>query len=61
MSTTLFDAGDIQRLDRERQLTEQAPRQLPKEPDVGYSDDDFGDMLLDALIGALEARLNKEL
>ena len=29
--TALFDAGDLQRLDRERELTEEAPRQLPAE------------------------------
>jgi len=30
--TSLFDAGDLQRLDVERRLTEQAPRVLPEEP-----------------------------
>lgn len=28
--SSVFDAGDLQRLDRERTLTEQAPRQLPE-------------------------------
>lgn len=31
MSSTFFDAGDLQRLDREATLTEQAPRVLPEE------------------------------
>ncbi len=29
--SSVFDAGDLQRLDRERELTAQAPRQLPQE------------------------------
>ncbi len=29
--SSVFDAGDLQRLDRERTLTEQAPRQLPED------------------------------
>ncbi len=29
--SSIFDAGDLQRLNRERMLTEQAPRQLPVE------------------------------
>ena len=63
--TTLFDAGDMQRLDRERNLTEQAPRQLPQE-DRSPEDDlsvlttrdepDF-DGILDGLLVALKARL----
>ncbi len=64
--TTLFDAGDFQRLDRERTLTEQAPRQLPVEDRSPIEDDldvltvrdepDF-DGILDGLLAALKARL----
>ncbi len=32
MSSNFLDAGDIQRLDREATLTEQAPRIPPEEP-----------------------------
>lgn len=63
MSSVLFDAGDLQRLDRERQLTEQAPRVLPEddrspieepiqdEPENGF------DILLDGILAALKERL----
>lgn len=63
MSSVLFDAGDLQRLDREAQLTEQLPR-LPLEPDrspiEGHIQDepenDF-DLMLDALAALLQRRL----
>ena len=56
--TSLFDAGDLQRLDRERELTEQAPRQLPAEnrsPVIEQQDDDDNDfdMMLEGLLMAL--------
>lgn len=61
--TTLFDAGDLQRLDRERTLTEQAPRQLPeedrspdKEPIQDESENPF-DLMLEGLMQALNRRL----
>jgi len=66
MSSTFFDAGDLQRLDRERTLTEQAPRQLPEpdrspveepirdEPENGF------DVMLDGLLAALNRRLQNE-
>lgn len=60
--TTLFDAGDIQRLDRERTLTEQAPRQLPEEDrspmeeSLEEPENDF-DILLDGILAALKGRL----
>ena len=61
--TTLFDAGDMQRLDRERTLTEQAPRQLPEddrspveEPIQDEPNDPF-DLMLDGLMVALKRRL----
>ena len=38
MTSTFFDAGDLQRLDRERQLTEQAPRVLPEEDVSPFED-----------------------
>jgi hypothetical protein len=52
--STLLDAGDIQRLDRERMLTEQVPRQLPQEDRSPV--EDF-DLMLDALAAALERRM----
>lgn len=69
MSSVLFDAGDLQRLDRERTLTEQAPRQLP-EPDRSPVEDpldvltvrdnpDF-DVMLDGILAALNRRLQNE-
>lgn len=33
MSTNAIDINDLDRLSRERQLTEQAPRALPEEPE----------------------------
>ena len=37
--TTLFNAGDFQRLDVERRLTEQAPRVLPAEGEMPVQDE----------------------
>ena len=63
MTSTFFDAGDLQRLDRERTLTEEAPRQLPEddrspieepirdEPENGF------DIMLDGILFALKERL----
>ncbi len=63
MTSTFFDAGDFQRLDRERTLTEQAPRQLPEddrspieEPIRDEPEADF-DIMLDGILMALKARL----
>lgn len=65
MTSTFFDAGDLQRLDRERSLTEEAPRQLPEEnrsPEQDVSilnvrdEPDFGTML-SGLLDALRRRL----
>jgi len=65
MSSTFFDAGDLQRLDREATLTEQAPRVLPEEdrsPDDEILDvqpepePDF-DFILKGLLDALTRRL----
>lgn len=61
--TSLFDAGDMQRLDREATLTEQLPRQ-PIEDDRTPNEDpirdepsgDF-DLILDSLLSALKRRL----
>jgi len=66
MSANLFDAGDFQRLDRERTLTEQAPRQLPEEDrsppeDVPIerpeSESGEYDFILDGILEALKRRL----
>jgi hypothetical protein len=63
MSSTFFDAGDLQRMDRERQLTEQAPRVLPEDdrspvedPIQNESENPF-DTMLDGLLAALKERL----
>ncbi len=63
MTSTFFDAGDFQRLDRERTLTEEAPRQLPAEDRSPIEDlvqDEPGndvDIILDALALILQRRL----
>lgn len=64
MSSTFFDAGDLQRLDRERSLTEQAPRQLPEEdrspPEDVISYDNSNEVydgILAGILAALERRL----
>lgn len=67
MTSAFFDAGDLQRLDRERTLTEQAPRQLPEDdrsPDEepvlalrhNESKEDF-DVMLEGILLALKRRL----
>ena len=69
MSSVFFDAGDLERLDREARLTEQAPRQLPEEdrsPDEDLSildiqpevepENDF-DFMIDGLLEVLQRRL----
>lgn len=57
--STLFNAGDFQRLDRERTLTEQAPRQLPAEDRTPPDGDGF-DNMIDGIIEALTRRLQNE-
>lgn len=63
----LFSAGDVQRMEREEQLTQQAPRQLPAEdrspPEDHTSilagaqaEPDF-DAMLKGLMQALERKL----
>lgn len=63
MSSTFFDAGDLQRMDRERMLTAEAPRQLPaddrspiEEPIPDEPENGF-DIMLDGLLSALNRRL----
>ncbi|KKN07080.1 hypothetical protein LCGC14_1070850 [marine sediment metagenome] len=59
MSTALFQPGDHQRLDRERTLTEQAPRQLPEEdrsPNEEFADEPNFGLMLEALMMALQQR-----
>jgi hypothetical protein len=58
MTSTFFDAGDLQRLDREASLTEEAPRVLPEDDrsPVVEEDNDF-DIMLDALALILKGRL----
>jgi len=67
--TTLFDAGDLDRIDREKRLVEQAPRQLPVEDRSPEEDNMFieieepdrqsaiTDEMLDAFFVALKERL----
>ncbi len=64
MTSTFFDAGDLQRLDRERQLTEQAPRVLPEEDRSPIEEpiqdelelDDGFDLMLEGLLMVLQRR-----
>lgn len=67
MTSAFFDAGDLQRLDREASLTEQAPRVLPSEDrspaeapvDVTPMRDepDGMDMMLEGLLMVLKENL----
>jgi hypothetical protein len=64
MSSHIFDAGDKMRLDREEQLTQQAPRVLPdpspsimSTPEEVVEEPDQTDTLLDAVLAALKRRL----
>lgn len=61
MSSTIFDAGDFQRLDAERSLIEQSER-VPIEP-VSAPDEEpenpFG-IMLDGLLAELNRRLTNE-
>jgi hypothetical protein len=54
--SSLFDAGDFQRLDREATLTEQAPRQLPAEDRSPIEEplEDPIEMIIRGLMMALE-------
>ena len=55
MSSTFFDAGDFQRLDRERTLIEQSER-VPIEPDVSPADeiDEEADSIVGRFMSALK-------
>lgn len=66
--TTLFDVGDMQRLDREAALTEQSPRQEFRSPNDSILNsavveaEEFEpmnpfDFMMDGLMAALKARL----
>lgn len=68
--TTLFNVGDMQRLDREAALTEQSPRQEFRSPNDSITNsavveaDEFKnepmnpfDFMMDGLMAALKARL----
>lgn len=65
MSANLFDAGDMQRLEREQTLTEQAPRQPLQEDrtpmEMPIAEEPEGDMMfdfmLDGILSALKERL----
>ena len=60
MSANLLDAGDIQRLDREKHLTEQAPRQLPAEDrspiEEPFEQEDGFELMLSFVLEALKRR-----
>ena len=65
MSSTFLDAGDMQRLDRERNLVKTAPRQLSEEPIDGIENwqheskpENLYDFILDGLMAALKRRLS---
>lgn len=58
MTSAFFDAGDFQRLDRERTLIEQRDR-VPIEPDVSPADeiDEEADSIVGRFMAALKRRL----
>ncbi len=63
MTSTFFDAGDFQRLDRERTLIEQRER-LPVEPDrspveepIQDEPENGFDILIEGILAALKERL----
>ena len=58
MSSTFFDAGDFQRLDRERTLIEQSDR-VPIEPDVSPAEEI--DEEADSIVGRFMAALKRSL
>lgn len=57
MSSVLFDAGDFQRLDRERTLIEQRER-VPIEPDRSPIEEDENpfELLVRGIVGMLSER-----
>ena len=60
MSANLIDAGDIQRLDREKNLVRDAPTKLPEgdsPPPKESSGSGFFDRFADAFMSALMRRL----
>ena len=57
MSSLVFDAGDFQRLDRERTLIEQSER-VPIEPDVTPEEENPFSWMLDGLLEELARRTN---
>ena len=58
MTSAFFDAGDFQRLDRERTLIEQSDR-VPIEPDVSPADE--MDEEADSIVGRFMAALKRSL
>lgn len=56
MTSAFFDAGDFQRLDRERTLIEQSER-VPIEPDVSPADEI--DEEADSIVGRFMAALKR--
>ncbi len=56
--SSVFDAGDMQRLDRERMLTVQAPRQLPQEDRSPEEENPFA-IMLNGLMMALQEITNE--
>jgi len=61
MSSDFINANDLNRLDRERQLTEQAPRVLPEGGETAQEPDfmgmTVGDLIIESLMNELERRL----
>ena len=65
MTSAFLDAGDLQRLDREASLTEEAPRVLPEDRSLPEDDlvlqdepeEDGFDLLLEGILEALRRRL----
>ena len=57
MSANLIDAGDIQRLDVEKNLTRDAPTKLPENDSPPPKESSFFDRFADAFMSALMRRL----
>jgi hypothetical protein len=56
MSSSFINANDLDRLSRESQLTDQAPRALPQEPSEPPQEENAGAALIIALANMLKTR-----
>ena len=61
MSANLFDAGDMQRLDRERNLVKTTSSQLPEDRPVEEPVEKPFDSIFDGMLNGLMAALKRRL